>query len=105
LEAAACAKPVIATNVPGCKNIVFEGVNGFLCNAKDANDLAYKMKKMCLLSDDELQRLGNKGRELVVNKFDENLVINKYLQEINALFPEKHLPLIQQTLAQSKIAV
>lgn len=83
LEAASLAKPIVTTNVPGCNNIVRDGKNGFLCERKDAKDLANSMKKMIDLSDDERTEMGNYGREYVKLKFDEKIVINKYISTIN----------------------
>ena len=83
LEAAAMGKPIITTNVVGCKEVVEHGVNGFLCEVKNAQDLALKMKEMLLLSDDQRQLMGENGRLKMENEFDENIVIQKYLQAID----------------------
>jgi len=82
LEAASMAKPIIATNVPGCKEVVEDGVNGFLCKVKDTNDLAEKMIKILNLSKEERIKMGQAGREKVIKEFDEKLVIDKYMEEI-----------------------
>jgi glycosyltransferase involved in cell wall biosynthesis len=44
-------KPIITTDVVGCKEVVEHGINGFLCEVKNAQDLALKMKEMLLLSE------------------------------------------------------
>jgi glycosyltransferase involved in cell wall biosynthesis len=85
LEAAAMAKPIITTNVAGCKNVVEDGVNGFLCEVKNVHDLENKMKLMYLLPNEERQMMGKKGRLKMELEFDENIVIQKYLQAINAI--------------------
>ena len=77
------AKPIITTNVIGCKNVVDDGVNGFLCEPKNAIDLAMKMKAMILLSNDERQIMGRNGRLKVEKEFDESIVIQKYLETID----------------------
>lgn len=82
LEAAAMARPVIATDVPGCRDVVDDGVNGFLCRLRDAKDLADKMQKMVALSSAEREAMGLRGREKVEREFDEKIVIDKYLQVI-----------------------
>jgi glycosyltransferase involved in cell wall biosynthesis len=79
LEAASMAKPIITTNVPGCKEVVDDGVNGYLCEVKDADSLAKQMEKMILLSDEERIEMGRRGREKIVKEFDEKIVIKKYL--------------------------
>lgn len=78
LEAAAMAKPLIATNVPGCTNVVQDDFNGLLCELRDAEDLASKMLKMYNSSAIERAEMGNRGRMKVVNEFDEKIVISKY---------------------------
>ena len=85
LEAAGCAKPIVATNVPGCNNIVQDGINGYLCIEKSADDLMNKMLKMLDLSSAELNRMGLKSREIAEERFDEMIVINKYVDAIHKL--------------------
>jgi len=89
LEAASSAKPIIATNVPGCNHVVEDQLNGLLCNLKDANDLAEKMKTMALLNDDRLKSFGINGRHKMETQFDENQVITKYLQTLNEVESEQ----------------
>jgi len=85
LEAASMAKPIITTNVPGCKEVVDDGVNGYLCDVKDADSLSEQMKKMILLTKEQHRGMGKKGREKVIAEFDEKLVIDKYKQAISEL--------------------
>lgn len=85
LEAASCSKPIIATNVPGCNQVVENNVNGLLCNLKDANDLADKMNIMTNFSDETLNNFGSNGRLKMEEKFNESIVINKYLVTVEAL--------------------
>lgn len=82
LEGASLAKPLIATDVPGCNSVVMDGKNGFLVKVKDPEDLAEKMKMMLSLNKDELVNMGDHSRQLVVQNFDEHLVINKYREAI-----------------------
>jgi glycosyltransferase involved in cell wall biosynthesis len=85
LEAASMAKPLIATDVPGCRNIVKNNYNGFLCKMQDANDLSEAMKRMINLSSDERNNFGLNSRTLVENEFDEKIVIDKYINSISEL--------------------
>ena len=85
LEACAIGRPLIATNVPGCKDLVIEGETGFLCNPKDAEDLANAMIRLIKLSDTQKKAIGLNARKLVEEKFDHNIVINKYLETIQEL--------------------
>lgn len=83
LESASMEKPIITTNNVGCRDVVDDGINGYLCEVKNSRDLASKMEKMLNLSDIQRQSMGKKGREKMVDEFDENIVINKYLSVIN----------------------
>ncbi len=86
LEAMAMAKPVITTNVPGCKEVLVEGENGFFCESKNAQSLANAMIKMLESSEESLRTMGLHGRKIVEEKFDESIVVEKYLSEIFAKF-------------------
>jgi glycosyltransferase involved in cell wall biosynthesis len=83
LEAASMAKPIIASNVPGCRDIVEHGRSGYLCNVKDPHDLAQKMKKIINLSEKDRQRMGVIAREHVLHEFDEDIVLQQYLHAID----------------------
>ena len=85
LEAASMAKPIVATDVPGCNNVVQNGKNGFLCKLKDSTDLARKMKLMFSLKPHSRSAMGKYSREYVEQNFDENIVIDKYLSAINSI--------------------
>jgi glycosyltransferase involved in cell wall biosynthesis len=92
LEAASCAKPIIATNVPGCNNVVVDNYNGLLCKLKDAGDLADKMKQMAGFEDNKLKQFGLNGRQHVLEQFDESLVIAKYLKALREVFHPAYTP-------------
>jgi glycosyltransferase involved in cell wall biosynthesis len=79
LEAASSSKPIIATDVPGCNNVVEDNFNGYLCKLKDSDDLADKMKKMASLEAPALQLFGENGRSKMEAEYNQSLVINKYL--------------------------
>ena len=83
LEAAAMGRPLIATNVPGCREIVINGYNGLLCRVKSPEDLAEKMISMAQQSTQNIAKWGQNSRTLVELKFDESIVINKYNEEIS----------------------
>ena len=85
LEAASAAKPIVTTKVAGCKHVVEDEVNGFLCKERDAEDLALKMEKMYRLNSPALQTLGRNSRKIAVEKFDEKLVIDRYLLAIQEI--------------------
>jgi glycosyltransferase involved in cell wall biosynthesis len=83
LEAAAMARPIIASNVVGCKDIVDHHVNGLLCQVKDCSDLASKMVQMVEFTPERRLEMGMAGRLKVREQFDERIVIRKYLDMID----------------------
>ncbi|VAW45895.1 Lipid carrier : UDP-N-acetylgalactosaminyltransferase / Alpha-1,3-N-acetylgalactosamine transferase PglA; Putative glycosyltransferase [hydrothermal vent metagenome] len=85
LEASALAKPIVTTDVPGCRDVVDDGVNGYLCIPKDAENLAIHMLKIMALPKDKLIEMGKHGRLKVEQQFDEKIVIAKYLGSIALL--------------------
>jgi len=88
LEAAACARPIIATDVPGCREIVQHESNGLLVPVKDSTALAHAIER--LLTDKALRhRLGGKGRELVQREFAESIVVHKTLDLYHSMLGKR----------------
>ncbi|HUW36076.1 MAG TPA: glycosyltransferase family 4 protein [Rhodocyclaceae bacterium] len=78
LEAAACGRPLVATDVPGCREIVIDGGNGLLVPPRDAPALADAIGR--LLADPDLRAaMGRRGRELVEAQFSEERVVAQTL--------------------------
>lgn len=88
LEAAAMEKPIIATNVPGCREVVVNEVNGFLCEPQDTNSLIACMMHILSLSEDELKTFGVNGRERVRQLYDEQLIIQLYKDRLTDLLAD-----------------
>lgn len=84
LEAAAMARPIIATDVPGCREVVDVGENGLLCRVKDVANLAEKMIEIASLSTSDLEVMGARGRLKVAKEFDQDSVSLLYINAINA---------------------
>ena len=84
LEAAAMARPIVTTDVPGCREVVDDGINGYLCRPRDAASLADAMERMGLASPAAHARMGAAGRAKVEAEFDERIVIDRYLAAIEA---------------------
>ncbi len=82
LEAASSGRPVITTNVPGCKETFDEGISGFGCDAKDINSLFNAFIKFLNLSHSEKEEMGKAGRRKMASEFDRNIVIEAYEEEI-----------------------
>lgn len=84
LEGAAMAKPLIATDVPGCRQVVDHGKNGLLCRVRDATSLAEAMLIMLRLAPEKRKAMGAAGRVKVESEFDERIVVERYLSAIEA---------------------
>ncbi len=79
LEAASMTKPIITTDMPGCRDAVDDEVTGYICRVKDSADLAVKMIKMVELPGKVRQEMGRQGRLKMEKEFDEQIVIDRYL--------------------------
>lgn len=78
MEACASGKPIITSDVPGCREAVDDGVNGYLVPVKNADALADAMLRYIRLSEDEKRRLSDKSRVKAETLFDIRNVIEKY---------------------------
>ena len=76
IEAAAMGLPIVTTDAPGCREIVDDGVNGFLVPVKDERALARKIEYL-LENPEVCQRFGAAGRQKVLEEFDEQIVFQK----------------------------
>jgi glycosyltransferase involved in cell wall biosynthesis len=85
LEAAAIGRPIITTQAPGCKEVVDDGINGFLCAVSNSEDLAAKMREMIRLTNEERAAMGLRGRQKVESEFDEEKVWDRYREVIGRL--------------------
>ena len=84
LEAAAMGRPLIATDVPGCREVVEDGVTGFLCMPRDYVDLSQKIELMLKLSHEVRQVMGARGREKIENEFRQEIVCDLYIDAIKS---------------------
>lgn len=82
LEASSMERPCITCDTTGCKEIVANGITGFLCKVQDARDLADKMRKMYGLPETARVDMGIKARQKVIKEFDKQIVIDAYLKAI-----------------------
>ena len=89
LEAAAMGRPIITTNAVGCREVVDDGANGWLCMPRDAEDLAQKMRWMMALAPEERAAMGRLGRDKVEREFDEKVVISRYWNAIESISERK----------------
>lgn len=83
LEAASMGKPLVTTDFVGCREVVDDGINGFLCQPKNTTDLIQKLANFVTLSPSERASMGLAGRRKVLEQFDEEIIIKHYLTAIN----------------------
>ena len=89
LESAAMGRPIIASNIPGCKEIIENEKNGYLFDLKNTEQLIQKVERFLNLSYEEKRQMGLKGRKKVEKEFDRNIVINAYMEEIKKILGGK----------------
>lgn len=83
LESSACARPIITTNRAGCREIIDDGVNGFFVRERDSQDLIEKIERFLALTWEERRNMGLAGRAKVERGFDREIVVNKYMKELD----------------------
>jgi len=89
MEAACMELPIVTALNRGCKEVVLNNSNGFLCNPNDPFDLADKMEKLMLLPEEERKRMGKNGRNLVAKKFNVDRVIQQYDSILRAVLGDR----------------
>ena len=90
LEAMSMEKPVVTTDVPGCRDRVKDGYNGFLVPIKDAVSLASAVERLIL--DKGLRvKMGINGRKMAINKFSSKFVVKQVMGIYNKLIPDRCL--------------
>jgi glycosyltransferase involved in cell wall biosynthesis len=85
LEALAMARPIITTDAPGCRDTVQDTQNGFIIPPQDAHALAQAMQRILHTDEPTRQNMGKHGREMAETLFDQNVVINQYLQLLSQI--------------------
>ncbi|ENY3729147.1 glycosyltransferase family 4 protein [Enterobacter kobei] len=85
LEAAAMGKPIITTDNVGCREALENGKTGYLCQPRSVSDLCSKMELIINLSLEDRIAMGKAGREFIEKKFDEKIVIKKYLTALQTV--------------------
>jgi glycosyltransferase involved in cell wall biosynthesis len=78
-------RPLVATDVPGCREVVRHGLNGLLCRPRDAQDLANQMQAILQMPAEQLAQMGQASRQYVEERYDEQRVIDAYLQVLDEI--------------------
>lgn len=87
LEAAAMGKPLVTTDAVGCREVVDNGVNGWLCDVRSADSLAKALQRMICMPLEDRAAMGSAGRLKMEAQFDERKVIEAYLQAVARVAP------------------
>lgn len=82
LESSSCARPIITTNRSGCREVIDDGINGFIIEQQNSDDLIEKIEKFIKLSFEQKKQMGLAGRKKVEKEFDRQVVVDKYIKEI-----------------------
>lgn len=85
LEAAAIGRPLIAADAPGCRDVVEDGVNGYLCAVRDAGSLARAIRRLAELPAPARLAMGHAARRKVQEQFSEERVVTAYLDTLAAI--------------------
>ncbi|MCK1192660.1 glycosyltransferase family 4 protein [Streptococcus uberis] len=82
LEASAIGRPIITTNRPGCREVIDDGMNGYLVEQKNSQDLIEKVEKFLNLTQEEKIELGHNARAKVEKEFDRQIIVEQYMKDI-----------------------
>ena len=85
LESAACGRPIITTNRSGCREIVDDGVNGYIVEQKNSKDLIKKIESFIKLDYNSKKKMGLEGQKKIEREFDRKIVLKAYINKINEI--------------------
>lgn len=84
LEACATGRPIITTDRSGCREVVDDGVNGYMIPCKSSESLIEAIEKFLSLTWDEKKNMGIAARAKVEREFDRQIVVEKYVEEVES---------------------
>ena len=85
LEACATGKPIITTDRAGCREVIDDGINGYMISQKNTKELISAIEKMIQLRNEDRKEMGLNGRNKVKKEFDRNIVVDAYIKEIEKI--------------------
>lgn len=85
LESSACARPIITTNRSGCREVIDDGINGYIVEQKNSEDLIKKIEAFLALPWETKKQMGLAGRKKVEDGFDRQIVVAKYVGECDTI--------------------
>ena len=85
LEAAASGRPLITSDIPGCREAVEDGVSGYLCSVRDADALYGAMERFMELPEARRAEMGRRGRERMERCFDKAMVVEETMKHLGIM--------------------
>jgi len=85
LESCATGRPIITTDRPGCREVIEDGINGFVIKRQDVDDIVEKLELFISLPHEQKRKMGLAARKKVEREFDRDVVVKAYLNCINKL--------------------
>lgn len=85
LEACAIGRPIITTDMPGCRDVVVDGVNGLLIAPSDVNALIEACSRVVRTTPDQRSKMGRASRRIAEERYDEGIVIDAYFAILSGL--------------------
>lgn len=82
MENASMGKPIIATDVSGCRELVDDGKTGYLCTPRESKDLVQKLEWFINLPKERREKAGKLGRQKMIEEFSEDMVVGVYLDKL-----------------------
>lgn len=89
LESCACGRPIITTDRSGCREIVDDGINGYMIPEHDERALTEAVERFLSLTNLERERMGLSGRRKMEAEFDRNRVVEAYMNELQVALSRK----------------
>lgn len=80
LEAAATGRPIITSDIPGCREAVEDGKNGYLCRVRNTGDVYQSMRKILKNGKEQNKTMGEYGRRKMKSEFEKCLIVDKTIQ-------------------------
>ncbi len=90
LESAAAGRPVLASNIPGCRETFDEGVSGFGFEPRNVDDLVRAIEQFIALPHEQKAAMGKAGRAKMEREFDRKIVVDAYMKEIHEIEESGH---------------
>ena len=90
LEAAACGRPVLASNIPGCRETFDEGISGFGFEPRSVDSLVQSIERFIALPHEQKAAMGLAGRKKMEREFDRQIVVDAYMREIENILEENN---------------